>query len=222
TWSFSPFVLLTKSWDPSNQLLTFTHNVGFGCGLNTMQITDGKDVSGGDPLIAGPAPNPWTFQPDCPNPYITATSPVNGATGVGLTDTIVVTFNKPMNTITVGFTLVPAIGAFTYSWNTNAPANTTVTISHASAFGQSTNYTALIAGQDTDGNLLVAGPVPNPWRFRTVGLNPQILSTNPANAATGAATTANIVVAFSEAMNTTTVTLTTRRVLAFACTWSNG
>src|SRR5207247_318295 len=144
------------------------------------------------------------------------------ATGVGLTDTIVVTFNKPMNTITVGFTLVPAIGAFTYSWNTNAPANTTVTISHASAFGQSTNYTALIAGQDTDGNLLVAGPVPNPWRFRTVGINPQILSTNPANAATGVATTANIVVAFSEPMNTTTVTLTSSPVLAFTFTWSNG
>src|SRR5207247_2087128 len=92
----------------------------------------------------------------------------------------------------------------------------------ASAFGQSTNYTALIAGQDTDGNLLVAGPVPNPWRFRTVGINPQILSTNPANAATGVATTANVVVAFSEPMNTTTVTLTSSPVLAFTFTWSNG
>ena len=223
-WSISPLIVLSPSWDPSNQFLTFTHTIAFGCGLNTMQITNGTDLSG-NRLIAGPAPNPWTFQPACPNPYIIRTSPADRATGVSLTADIVVTFNKPMNTLTVSFAVVPAIsGGFTYAWNSNPPSNTTLTLSHATPFAQSTNYTATILGgaQDAAGNPLVSGPVPNPWRFRTVGVSPQITSTNPAAGASSVPTAANVVVVFSEAMNTTTVTATSNPLVTFTYSWSNG
>jgi len=218
TWTIAPNVPLTPSWDPSNQILTLTHILPFGCGANTMEITAGTDVDG-NPLVAGPAPNPWTFQPSCPNPYITQTSPVDRSTGVALTADIVVTFSEPMNTTTVTWGLVPTV-TLTGVWSIG---DTVLTLSHVTPLNQSTNYIAVIlSGQDVYGNDLVSGPAPNPWRFRTVGVNPQILSTDPVGGATGVPTAANVVVTFSEAMDPATVSASASPPIVFTYSWSNG
>ncbi len=218
TWTIAPNVPLTPSWDPSNVILTLTHVIPFGCGVNTVQITGGTDVDG-NPLVAGPAPNPWTFQPSCPNPFITQTNPADTATGVPLTADIVVTFSEAMDTPTVMWGLVPTV-TLTDAWSAG---NTVLTLSHTTPLTQSTDYNAVIlSGKDMAGDDLVSGPAPNPWRFRTAGVNPQILSTDPVDGATAVPTAANVVVTFSEPMDTVTVSASSSPPIVFTYTWSGG
>lgn len=218
TWTITPNVPLTPSWDPSNMILTLTHILPFACGTNTAQITGGTDVDL-NPLVAGPAPNPWTFQPSCPNPFITTTSPSDTATGVALTADIVVTFSEAMDPPTVTWGLVPTV-TLTGVWS---GGNTILTLSHGTPLTQSTNYNAVIlSGKDTSGFDLVSGPAPNPWRFRTVGVNPQITSTTPVSGATAVPTAANVIVTFSEPMDTATVSASSTPPIVFTYSWSNG
>lgn len=214
-WTITPFIALTGTWNPGGDFLTLSHVVPFFCGPNTVEI-QGEDVDG-NPLIAGLAPNPWTFTPDCPNPLIMVTSPVNDAVGVALNAVVEITFSEPMNTSTVTDFVIPGV-TVVESWSMN---NTKLTLTPTAPLAQSTQYTAGIpTGEDLDGNTLVLGPVPNPWRFTTVGISPFIVSTSPADGASGVAITADVVVVFSEAMNTATVIATAVPVVTFIYTWS--
>jgi hypothetical protein len=107
-----------------------------------------------------------------PPPTITNTVPANGAINVALNAQVVVTFSEAMNTGTVTYSCNPPV-VFTVIWS---GANTIATYSHAVNFAGGTMYTFQItAGQDTTGNNLVAGAVPNPWTFTTIGgVPPQV------------------------------------------------
>src|SRR5439155_1275287 len=156
-------------------------------------------------LAAGPVPNPWSFTTICINPYIVTTNPADRAFDVPVTQPIVVTFNEPMNTATVTYTMTGGI-ALTQSWNANRDV---LTLNHAAPFAVMATYPAPIPlAYATPFRLLPPGPVPNPWSFQTVGINPFVNTTDPANGANGVPLTAPIVVTFSEAMNTGTVTYT--------------
>src|SRR5439155_16686249 len=106
----------------------------------------------------------WSFKTACVPPEITLTSPAAGATGVALTANIVVTFSEAMTPGSVTQTIAPTI-AVSASWS---GGNTVLTLTHATPFATNTLYSVTIAGNDVDGNALVAGPVPNPWTFTTV------------------------------------------------------
>ena len=164
-YSIAPGIGTTFGWNsPTNTVLTISHAANFlELHVYTVQVTAGNDTAG-NPLLPGPKPNPWSFTTIGINPFIVSTSPVSGATGVGLTDNIVVTFSEAMNIATVTDTISGGL-TLVQSWD---PANTVLTLTHATPFAQCTQYTAEItAGQDTVGLPLVAGPVPNPWSFRT-------------------------------------------------------
>ena len=195
---------LTPTWSVGDTVLTVTHAPFTQCTVYTVTVAGFTDLQS-LPLVAGPVPNPWSFTTICPNPYIVSTDPADGATDVPLNSDIVITFSKAMNTASVTWTINPAI-PHTYTWQ---PGNQVLVISHTQLFAELTLYTVdVTGGTDTGGLPLVAGPVPNPWSFTTVGVNPYIVSTVPADGATDVVLSANVVVTFSEAMNTASVTVT--------------
>ena len=217
TWSISPTITLNGSFDPGNMLLTLTHTVPFSCGPNTVLI-QGTDVDG-NPLIAGPAPNPWRFQPSS-SPCIVQTSPADSTTGIALTSSIVITFSEAMDPLSVTWDVFPPGVSFTQTWSNGSSV---LTLAPTTPLSPSRDYTVVVlSGNDTDGNGLIAGPVPNPWRFRTAGIPPRILSTTPADGTANILATADVVVDFSEAMDTATVNATAAPGIGLTYAWSNG
>jgi WD40 repeat protein len=118
-----------------------------------------------------------TTQADTTAPTVTATSPINGATGIGLGAAVTVTFNEAMDATTIsGSTielrdasnvLVPA--AVTYN-----ATNNTATLTPTLPLLPSITYTATVKGGATDprvkdaaGNALSASVT---WSFSTVSI----------------------------------------------------
>ena len=105
-------------------------------------------------------PNPWTFLTACP-PKIIRTSPMDFQTNVALDAPVEIEFDKPMDTGTVNWTITPDPGGWTDGWS---HGETLLTLSHAGHFDPNTTYTMMVTeGLDQEGNLLVPGPIPNPW-----------------------------------------------------------
>jgi methionine-rich copper-binding protein CopC len=84
--------------------------------------------------------------------------------------------------------------------------NTVATYSHI-PFTEKTDYTFQITGgKDITGNNLVVGNVPNPWSFTTQDFAPpQIIATLPTNNSIDITLNADIVVTFSEEMDTSSL-----------------
>ena len=218
TVSIVPSIPMVPQWSAGNQLLTLLHASPFACGQNTVTVS-GLDSDEGLPLVPGLAANPFSFTPLCPNPFILSTDPADGATNVPLAADVIVTFSEAMNTTSVVAISNPRVN-FTATWSAG---DTVMTLSHAIAFAQSTTYQVdVVAGTDTDGNGLVNGPAVNPWSFTTVGLDPQILTTDPVNGATSVPLAANVIVTFSKPMDTTTVTANPVPFVLFNYAWNPG
>ena len=137
-----------------------------------------KDLSG-NALVAGVAPNPWSFTtgsgPDTTAPTITLTSPADTDMNVALNKTVSATFSEAMDPLTIAapgtFTLAVAGvgGAAVTGTVTYDPLTNIATFTPAANLTASTQYTATITTAATDlaGNALAAGLVPNPWSFTT-------------------------------------------------------
>lgn len=157
-------------------------------------------------------------------PWLTGFSPGVSATGVSVTPTVSVTFNKAMNTGTV------TTGNLYIVAGTNC-SNTPITAAISASNGDrtfsfsptgltgSTQYSTCVkaAITDTTADTIGTDRVIS-WTTVAVDVTPPTLSsTTPANAATGVAVGSTIAVTFSEAMNTSTVTAQTA---AGACSGS--
>jgi tetrahydromethanopterin S-methyltransferase subunit B len=158
----------------------------------------------------------WHFTtvaaPDITRPTVTSTDPHNGATGVALNKKIAATFSEwmdPSTITTTTFTVrqgtTSVSGAVTY-------AGMTALFTPATVLAPNTAYTATIStdAADTAGNELASSYV---WNFTTGSAPdatpPTVISTDPANSATGVALNATIEPTFSEAMDPLTITTTT-------------
>src|SRR5207247_6133814 len=83
TWMISGGVDAIASWSNSNKTLKLIPTTQFrDCVQYTVQITGGKDVNDGLDLVAGSAPNPWSFTTVFISPYVVTTAPPDGAMGV--------------------------------------------------------------------------------------------------------------------------------------------
>jgi uncharacterized protein (TIGR03437 family) len=185
---------------PSNTLLTAT--IGTGA----------QDPQG----VALAAPYVWTFTTaaavSLTPPVVTSTVPANGATGVGITSALSATFSEPLNPLTANaatFTLkqgsTPVLGTVSYS-------GVTATFTPLTSLTPSTGYTATISTGILDlfGNALAA---PYVWSFTTgaapILTPPTVISTAPANGATGVGTNSGLSATFSEPLNPLTVNTAT-------------
>ncbi len=155
----------------------------------------------------------WSFTtgpaPDVTPPTVSSTAPANGAINVSVNGVVTATFSEPLSPATItaaSFLLVrsatPVAGIVTYSGNT-------ATFTPSAELVENASYTAMIttAVADLSGNTLASEYV---WAFTTESTTdvtaPTVLSTVPANAATGVAISGNITASFSETMNAASIT----------------
>ncbi len=136
-------------------------------------------------------------------PYIASTNPSDGSMAHPIDAPILVNFSEPMDTATVNWTITGGI-ALADSWSNG---NRTLTLAPNPQFASCTRYMVNVTqGKSETGQDLVPGPVPNPWSFVTYCPDPYIVLTDPEDGETGVPFARNILVIFSESMNTTTVT----------------
>jgi len=191
----------SQYWSEGNTLLEIDRGPAWPENTTiTFEVTSGEDLDG-NPLVPGPVPNPWSFTTQSLSPYIVQTDPYDGQQEVGLNSSITVWFSEPMNTSSVNWDMVPVVGYQPVWWNNNM----TLTLDHPVDYDECLKYGVDISGTDTDGNPLVAGPVPNPFTFTTGCENPYILATDPVNMELDVPLDCAISVLFSEPMNTVSV-----------------
>ncbi len=172
----------------------------------TATITTGATSLAGMPL---PANYVWTFTTITPPPVVIATVPVNTATGVPVAQVLTATFNEAMNCATLAspaasFTLAgPGIKPVA---GTVSCAGAVATFTPAADLVVNTVYTATITtgAQSLAGTPMGANYV---WTFRTLPAPtpPTVISTVPANLATGVPINQALSATFSVAMNPATI-----------------
>ncbi len=132
-------------------------------------------------------------------PTVSSTVPAAGATGVAIDTTITATFSTAMDPATITTTtFTVTTGATAVTGTVALSANgLTATFTPDADLTADTLYTATITtgAKDVNGNALAADKV---WTFTTgTGSAPTVVSTVPADGATGVATTAVITATFS-------------------------
>jgi methionine-rich copper-binding protein CopC len=208
------------AWSADQNILTLTHSA-FAY-LQTYTATISVQDDDGQPLVAGPVPNPWSFTTVIgPAPYIVSTAPVDGAVGVPITASLVVTFSERVVTDTLALTVTPAVSGWQVGWDAGA---TVLTLTPVEPLAYEQVYTVTVAVEDAQGQGLAAGPVPNPWHFMTViGPAPFIVNTTPVDGAVGVPIATSLVVVFSKPVVTDTLALTvTPAVSGWQVSWDAG
>lgn len=186
--------------------------------LYTATVTIGAMDQQGEPLASNYA---WTFRTGAvaTAPAVISASPVNGATGVPINQSIDATFSEAMNPATISatsFTLAGPGATVVTGTVTYAASGSIAIFTPTAALAPSTLFTATIttAAQDLAGNALASNFV---WTFTTGTApnttKPTVISTIPANLATGVPVNQALSATFSAAMNplsisTATYTLT--------------
>jgi hypothetical protein len=178
--------------------------------MYTATITTGATNLGGTPLLNNYM---WTFTTITPPPLVVSTVPVNGATGVPISQMLSATFNETMSCATLAspaatFT-VTGPGATAVA-GTVACAGAVATFTPSNSLAVNTTYTATIntGAKSLAGTPLAANYV---WTFRTgpAPAAPTVISTVPVNGAAGVPTNQALTATFSEAMNPSTISSTT-------------
>jgi len=166
--------------------------------IYTATVTTGASDPIGDGLAANYV---WSFT-TATQPTVIATTPVNGATGVPITQIVSASFSKPMNSATLNpstFTLTAAGGGSVAGFVSYNAAGSLASFTPAASLADNTTYTATITtgAADTTGDPLNLNYV---WTF-TTATRPTVVSTVPSNGATGVALNQVITATFSKAMN---------------------
>ncbi len=164
-WTMSPYTALTLEWSNGNTKALLHYPTWLpDCALHTVTVS-ARDAQGNALTNAtGSARNPWNFTTVCILPRIMTTIPADGATRVNVSAPIVVTFSSSMSPGTVAWSVDPPGVGLAPNWTYD---DTVLTLAHATPFPLGTTVTVAVGGNDTRGNPLVPGPVPNPWSFTT-------------------------------------------------------
>jgi len=223
------------TYDATNNTATFapTANLAANTAFTASITTGAKDPGGNAVGNGGSAPNPWTFTtgttPDTTSPTVSSTNPANTATTVPINQKITAAFSKSMDSTTITATTFTLKQGATSVAGSVSYAGTIATFTPASNLAASTLYTAAITTGATDvaGNPLAGGGLaPNPWTF-TTGTTPDltaptVVSTTPADAATGVGINRSINATFSEAIDPSTITTGTFTLAGPGTTSVNG
>ncbi len=160
----------------------------------------------------------WSFTTglapaDATPPTVISTDPANASIGVVISKVISVNFSKAMNPATINTTTfllsqgtTPVAGTVTYS-------GVTASFSPNAILIPNTVYTATITtgAKDLAGNALVSNYVFNFTTGQSTAdvTPPNVISTDPANTATGVSLSKVIAATFSKAMNPSTINSST-------------
>jgi hypothetical protein len=195
----------TATLDPSAAL---SFSTTYTAQLNSA-IADGA----GNPL----ASLSWSFKtvpppPDKIPPTVIAKNPASGANNVAPATTVTATFSEPMDAATINAASASLTGpgaavvAAVVSYNA---ASKTVTLTPGANLSFSSTYTAKLSSaiKDLAGNPLA----PVSWSFSTAAppsdtLPPTVVSVSPLDGATGVSTATDIIVQFSEPIDSASIT----------------
>jgi O-glycosyl hydrolase len=158
--------------------------------------------------------NSGTTTPPPPTaPTVTSTTPASGATGVAINSAVTATFSQAMNAATISattFTLTGSGGAAVTGTVTYTATGSVATFTPSANLAYNTLYTATITtgAADSTGTALAANYT---WTFTTaaVPVAPTVTATTPASGATGVAINSVVTASFSQAMNATTLSIST-------------
>ncbi|MBF0527700.1 MAG: Ig-like domain-containing protein [Deltaproteobacteria bacterium] len=189
------------SYNSATKTVTFTPaaNLAYNT-LYTVIVTTGVKNTSDDNMADYYI---WSFTtaagPDTTPPTVASTSPANGATGIPIGASIKATFSEQILATTLAsatFYLNGVSGDVSYNSSTK-----TAIFTPSANLAYNTLYTAIVTTgvTDTSGNNLAATYT---WSF-TTGAGPEttpptVVSTSPANSATGTAVSAAIKATFSE------------------------
>ncbi len=155
------------------------------------------------PVAEYALPYSWSFTVgDTKAPTVLSTTPADGSTGAGLTDSVVAVFNETLNTL-VTPALAQLVGddpgyTFTGFSTTNVPDDT-LTWTHPAWTDEDAVTLEISLTEDMAGNAMT----PYSWSFDTEDItDPNVLSTIPVIAATSVPKGQNVVVVFTETMDT--------------------
>ena len=159
----------------------------------------------------------WSFRtlPAPTLPTVISTVPTNGATSVPTNQALTATFSEAMNPATINsatFLLTATGGASVTGVVTYVAAGSVATFTPNTNLAPSTEYTGTITtgAQDLEGNALAQNYA---WTFTTAAASvfvpPTVISTIPANLATGVPLNQIVSATFSTAMNPATINSTT-------------
>jgi hypothetical protein len=197
----------------------------------TATITIGATDLAGNQLAGNQAPWPaasdyvWSFTtgaaPDTTRPTVIFTVPANGATGVLTNTKVSATFSEAMDPLTITNLIFTLKQGATVIQGTVIYSGVTAVFTPTAILAASTTYTATITTGATDlaGNQLAGNQALWPaasnyvWSF-TTGAAPDttrttVISTVPANGATGVPINTKISATFSKVMDPLTITTAT-------------
>ena len=155
---------------------------------------------------------------DVTPPVVSSTSPVNGATNVGIASSLSAIFNESLNVATVTSTTAQLKNAANVVINaavTYNDATKTVTLTPNAALANSTVYTVTLTGgasgiKDVAGNALATNYT---WSFTTAAntdnIPPTVSAVSPLNNATNVAVGTSITATFNEAMSAASISTST-------------
>ena len=186
---------LTATFTPSSRLTVNT--------LYTGRVTTAAKDEAGNALQTDFV---WTFTTGL-NPLVVSTDPANGAVDVSPNKVITATFNMSMNPATLNATTFTIRQGTTAVAGTISYAGTMVTFTPTTPLDENKIYTGTITkgAENTIGTELASDYV---WTF-TTGLRPVVVSTDPANNATGVVLNKAISATFNMPMNALTLIGTT-------------
>jgi len=141
---------------------------------------------------------------DTTPPIIAGTTPLTSATGVSVTAPVTATFNEPINSSTLTFTLKGPGNVSVPATVTYNPGTQTATLTPTSFLSGTTTYTASVSASDISGNAMTP---PYTWTFATL-LVPAVISENPAAGATDVLETIPVQAIFNEGINSGSLVFT--------------
>jgi len=220
TYPTNPTIALTPTWSAGNTKLTLNHSAPFAAGTSYTVTVAGKDLDNND-LVAGPASNPWDFTTN--NPPIATIDPTDtlvhaccdGGSGLTIPWTMSDIETPVGNLIVYLNYTMGASGGTIAGPLTNRQNSDSITWTTPIENGSAQILLEVIDGagdkaQDISANVTIDSTPP------------KVLSVVPTNGSTNVPTDTQVVIKFSEPMQTSTVVISFNPVVTgFTSTWDN-
>lgn len=158
---------------------------------------------------------------DTTPPEVLATAPSDNAADVQNSTVLQVLFTEAMDPASVTLAVVPSVAVGQASWSAD---QTLATWTPQALLALGASYSVTVNGADEAGNALAA---PHTFSFTTAAQGdttaPTLVSSSPAEGATGVSTSTRLRLTFSEAMAPGALSVSTAPAVAQnAATWSDG
>lgn len=217
--TLSPSVPGTISWDATEHIATFTPDEEYAPNqAYAFTVDAGEDLAGNQLLNTPVRLDFTTINPDDVAPTVSFDVSGGDPTQTALDALLELTFSEPMNTASITLQLTPNnAGVPSRSWS-----GTQLTLNYPIDFAPAQAYTLQVNGTDLAGNALTGQTL---FSFTTVSDDAtpptgvmSIVGDPPLDAVP---TTAQILVSFSEPMNTATVVASFDPNIPFASGWND-